>query len=68
MDAVIQFLAVIAVCIGGLMFAVNMFPKSKDDKFPDGMAWFCVTGLMEIPQRMGMDEAATLPFDEWGLQ
>ena len=36
MNAVIQFLAVIAVCIGGLVFAVNMFPKN-DDEF-DGMA------------------------------
>ena len=38
MHAVIQFLAVVLVYIGGLVFAVNMFPKSKDDKFPDGMA------------------------------
>ncbi len=38
MHAVIQFLAVVLVCISGLWFAVNMFPKSKDDKFPDGMA------------------------------
>ena len=66
MNAVIQFLAVVLVCISGLWFAVNMFPKNDDDF--DGMAWFCVTRLMEIPQRMGMDEAATLPFDEWGLQ
>ncbi len=36
MNAVIQFLAVIAVCIGGLMFAVSMFPKNDDDF--DGMA------------------------------
>ena len=38
MNAVIKFLAVVLVCISGLWFAVNMFPKSKDDKFPDGMA------------------------------
>jgi hypothetical protein len=37
MNAVIQFLVAVLVCIGGLWFAVNMFPKSKDDKFPDGM-------------------------------
>lgn len=38
MHAVIQFLAVVLVCIGGLWFAVNMFQKSDDDKFPDGMS------------------------------
>jgi len=31
MNALNIFLAVIAVCIGGLVFAVNMFPKSNDD-------------------------------------
>ena len=36
MDAVIQFLMVIGGCIGGLWFAVNMFPKNDDDF--DGMA------------------------------
>jgi len=36
MNALNIFLAVIAVCIGGLVFAVNMFPKSDDDF--DGMA------------------------------
>jgi len=36
MNALNIFLAVIAACIGGLVFAVNMFPKSDDDF--DGMA------------------------------
>ena len=42
MNAVIQFLAVVAGSLLGLWFAVSMFPKEPmtddKDKFPDGMA------------------------------
>ena len=30
MNAVIQFLVAVLVCIGGLVFAVNMFPKDDN--------------------------------------